>query len=243
MNHICVSCYNINNLDWLKEYSNPITVYDKTWNGGFAGMDDSIPTAPTVLQKNYPQYKIINASVKGYNIHDYLTFIIDNYHSLPDVTVFIKGNIIGRHVTKPYLDSVINNKTFTPIQDWEYLSTQNNMNTNYMMFSCDGSWLETNDSWYMSHFKLPKKYFQTYNDFLKFCFVNPVIPKYIQFPPGGNFIVPKEYIYKYNLNFYKNLRLFIDHSRVSAEAHLIERALYTIWTCNFKTTEKINLPL
>ena len=35
-----------------------------------------------------------------------------------------------------------------------------------------------------------KKYFKNYNDFLRFCFKDPILPKYVRFPPGGNFVVP-----------------------------------------------------
>ena len=238
MTTFCISNYN-NNLDWVKNYPNPHIIYDKTWAGGYAGLTDSMPIPPSKLKEKYPDYNIINTSVNGFNLRDYFTYIIDNYNNLPDTIAFLKGNIIGRHVTSFYFNKVINNKTFTPLEDWELLNTQNNMNTNYMMFSCDGGWLETNDSWYMSHFNLPKKYFTTYNDFLIFCFKNPVLPKYVRFPPGGNFIVPKAYILKYDEIFYKNLKTFIDYTRVPAEAHLIERALYTIWNCNFNVSEKM----
>ncbi len=238
MNTFCVSNYN-NNLDWLSKYSQPVIIYDKTWNGGFAGLDESAPIPPSRLKEKYSNYNIINSSLNGFNLYDYFTFIIDNFDRLPNVTAFIKGNIIGRHVREEYFNRVINNKTFTPIEDWELLATQNNMNTTYMMFSCDGGWLETNDSWYMTHFKIPTKFFKNYNDFLRFCYVNPVIPKYVRFPPGGNFIVPKENILKYDITFYKNLRTFISYTRVPAEAHLLERALYTIWTCNFNVSDRM----
>jgi hypothetical protein len=99
--------------------------------------------------------------------------------------------------------------------------------------------MEKNDSWYMRHPKHPVKYFESYNDFLDYCFEDPFHPMYVRFPPGGNFIVPKEHILKYPKTFYENLRTFTRHTRVSGEGQLIERALYTIWMGNFKISKRM----
>ena len=237
MNFLCISNYN-NDLDWLKDYPNPHVIYDKTWNGGILDNNNSGILPPTNLKDKYPTYNIINGSPNGYNISDYMSFIIDNYDSLPDVVAFIKGNIFPRHLSKESFDKVINNKCFAMIEDWRYHDpNQGALQNGYAMISCDGGWMETNDSWYLNHPKHPTKYFKSYNSFLQFCFKDPVLPKYIRFPPGGNFVVPKEYILKYDKVFYQNLLTFTDHSRVSGEGQMIERALYTIWMCNFDVAD------
>lgn len=237
MNFFCISNYN-NNLDWLSEYTNPHLIYDKTWAGGVVDNDNSGLIPPSNLKERYPNYNIVNGDPNGYNISDYMAFIIDHYDSLPDVVAFLKGNTIGRHVSKEYFDRVINNKCFTLLEDWkEHDPNQTALQNGYAMFSCDGGWMETNDSWYLNHPKHPTKYFKSYNDFLNFCFVDPVYPKYIRFPPGANFIVPKEYILKYDKIFYENLRTFTRHTRVSGEGQMIERALYTIWIGNYQVAD------
>jgi hypothetical protein len=239
MNFLCISNYN-NDLDWLREYPNPHLIYDKTWNGGVLDNDNSGELPPTNLRELYPEYNITNASSNGYNISDYMDFIIDHYDNLPEVTAFIKGNIFPRHLSKETFDRIINNKTFTPIEDWRaHDPNQGSLISGYAMISCDGGFMETNDSWYLNHPKHPTKYFRNYNDFLRFCFKDPVIPKYLRFPPGGNFVVPKEYILKYEKVFYQNLKTFTDHSRVSGEGQMIERALHTIWTCNFEVADSM----
>jgi len=237
MNFFCISNYN-NNLDWLSGYPNPHLIYDKTWAGGIVDNDNSGLIPPSNLKERYPNYNIVNGDPNGYNISDYMTFIIDHYDSLPDVVAFLKGNTIERHVSKEYFDRVIDNKCFTLLEDWkEHDPNQTALQNGYAMFSCDGGWMETNDSWYLNHPKHPTKYFKSYNDFLNFCFVDPVHPKYIRFPPGANFIVPKEYILKYNKIFYENLRTFTRHTRVSGEGQMIERALYTIWIGNYQVAD------
>jgi hypothetical protein len=225
-------------LNWVSEYSNPHLIYDKTWAGGVIDNDNSEIISPTNLKEKYPNYNITNGDPNGYNISDYMTFIIDYYENLPDVVVFLKGNTIGRHVSKEYFDRVVNNKCFTCLEDWkEHDLNQAAIQNGYAMFSCEGGWMETNDSWYLNHPKHPTKYFKKYNDFLDFCFKEPVHPRYVRFPPGANFIVPKENILKYDRIFYQNLRTFTRHTRVSGEGQMIERALYTIWMCNYEVAD------
>tara|TARA_B100001109_G_scaffold255208_1_gene257188 strand:+ start:1451 stop:2302 length:852 start_codon:yes stop_codon:yes gene_type:complete len=242
LNFFCISSYN-NNLDWLNNYENPHLIYDKTWDGGYKDNDSKLRIPPSHLKEKYPKFNIVRGNYRGYNVTDYLTFIIDNYDSLPDITVFLKGNTIGRHVSEEVFKTLVNNKYFTCIEDWgSYDLKQRSLSNGYAMISCEGGWMEKNTSWYLRHHKHPTKYFLSYNKFLSYTFNNPVFPKYIRFPPGGCFVVPKDYIIKYNKNFYKNLKLFAEHSRVSGEGQLIERALYTIWNCNFDVSEKMQSP-
>ena len=237
MNFLCISNYN-NDLSWLSDYPNPHLIYDKTWAGGVTDNDNSGLIPPSNLKERYPNYNITNGDPNGYNISDYMTFIIDHYDNLPDIVCFVKGNTIDRHVSKEVSDRLINNKCFTPIEDWKsHDPNQQALLNGYAMISCDGGWMETNDSWYLNHPKHPTKYFRNYNDFLRFCFKDPVLPKYVRFPPGGNFVVPKEYILKYDKIFYQNLRTFTRHTRVSGEGQMIERALFTIWIGNFEVAD------
>ena len=241
MNFICISNYN-NDLDWLSEYPNPHLIYDKTWAGGILDNNNSVELPPSNLKEKYPKYNIINGNPNGYNISDYMTFIIEHYDSLPDVTVFIKGNIIGRHISQEVFDKLINSKCFAPIEDWQFHDlNQPALQNGYAMISGDGGWMEKNDSWYLHHPKHPTKYFSSYNEFMKFCFVNPPEPNYVRFPPGGNFVVPKQYILKYDKVFYENLRTFTSHTRVPGEGQMIERTLYTIWMCNFEVADTMKV--
>lgn len=237
MNFFCISNYN-NDLDWVKNYSNQHLIYDKTWNGGWINNTETEIFPPSNLKEKYPSYNIIKGDYKGYNICDYMTFIIDHYDNLPDVTCFLKGNTVGRHVSQEYFDRVIQNKCFTAIVDSTHHDlNQTSLQNGYAMLSCEGGWLEYNDSSYLKNPMCPIKYFNDYNDFLRFCFVNHTIPRYVQFPPGGNYIVPKEYILKYDKIFYENLRTFVKHHRISGEGQMVERALYSIWLCNFQVAD------
>lgn len=217
MNTLCISNHN-NDISWVKDYPNPYVIYDRSDDQSFVNGLDHIKS-PNV----------------GYNIYDMFSFIIDNYDNLPDYTTFCKGNIFPRHIGREKFESLMNNKFFTPLFDFT-------LHKPYMpvcMFSSDGNFSEINNSWYMSDGK-PRKYFNNYNDFLKFIYVDPVIPEYNTFAPGGNYVVPKNQIVKYSINFYKNLRTFVAHAKFSAESFIIERALCTIWTSNFGVADKMN---
>lgn len=216
MNFLCISNHN-NDLTWVKEYKNPYIIYDRSDNDSFVNGLNFIKS-PNV----------------GYNIYDICSFIIDNYDNLPEHTTFCKGNIFPRHITKEKFEELMNNKFFTPLFDYKLHSPSMPV----CMFSSDGNWSEINNSWYMNEGK-PKKYFNNYNEFLNYIFVNPVIPNYVTFAPGGNYVVPKKQILKYGIEFYKNLRTFVSHSTFSVESHIIERALYTIWLCNFEINDNM----
>jgi hypothetical protein len=212
-NFLVVSNFN-NDLRWVPQYTNNYVIYDRS---------DTVEIGESIDKS-----KIKKSPNIGYNLYDYFTFIIDHYDNLPDCTIFTKGNIFPRHVLKEYFDRVINNEYFTSIEDPSMYRERWPISFR----AADGGYCEINNSWYTKHH--PTKYFRSYNDFMSFCFKNPTVPRYTRFSPGANYIVPKAQILKYPLTFYKNLRLFISHCPLPGEAHIIERALHTIWSSNFE---------
>ena len=209
-NFLVISNYN-NDVAWVSEYTDTYTIYDRS--------------EVSTLSKNDP--RVIQSPNVGYNLYDYFTFIIDHYDNLPDCTIFAKGNVFPRHITREYFDNIANNTFFTPIEDYRMHKEQ----WPVCFFSSDGGFCEINNSWYLRHHKT--KYFHSYNDFLKFCFVDPIIPRYIRFAPGANYIVPKANIRKLPKIFYENLKFFISYAKLPGEAHIIERMLHTLWTSTF----------
>ena len=155
----------------------------------------------------------------GYNISTMMTFIVDNYYNLPDVCVFVKDNMLERHITLEEFEKVVNNKIFTP------LSTLNHKVYEPVCRYVDGVYHEINDSWYFNSY--PSKYFKSYNEFADIMGLSK--PAYLPFATGGNYIVPKENILKHSKDFYAKLLEFCSWSQINAESHAIERALYTIW--------------
>jgi hypothetical protein len=223
-NLLVISNYN-HDVSWVKNFTNDYIVYDRS--------DNPLPENSGV--------KTITCPNVGYNLYDYFTFIIKNYSDLPDFVTFCKGNIFPRHMSKERFADLMNNKYFTPLFDWSY-GHKPEMPT--CMFSSDGLWSEINNGAGLAHPDIhPTKYISSYNDLLRFLFRNPVIPKYITFAPGACYVVPKENILKYTPEFYGNLKFLISHCSLPGEAHLVERAMHTIWMGNFQVNTKASTVL
>lgn len=222
-NLLVVSNYN-NDLSWIPNYTNNYVIYDKNSSG-------------VRIPDNIDRSKVIKSINVGYNFYDYFTFIIDNYNKLPDTIMFVKGNVFPRHVTKEHFEKIMNNENFTPIEEQEMHTPKLPIS----FFSPDGGYNEINNSWYLKH--LETKYFHNYNDFLKFVYKKPLIPRYIRFAPGGNYILKKEQILSVPKIVYENLRFIISHCPLAGETHIIERFAYTLWNSNFEFNHKILSPL
>ncbi len=241
-NFICISSFN-DDLSWFKEFDYPHIIYDKCCKGIKKTKYFPHDLPPSNLFNRYPMLNIKNGEVGGYNINEYLSYIIENYDNLPENIVFIKGNIIYRHVSLSFLKSVLDNKCFTSIEEWnKSYSLKHNFFNKSFFISSDGGWTEINNNWYLNKGKHPNKFFNNYCTFMNFIFESYINPHYIRFCPGANFIVPKFHILKYDLVFYKNLKYIINYSQLSGESHILERALLSIWNSNYKVSEVMKKP-
>jgi len=198
---------------WIDQYTSDYLVYDKSCK---------LPETDKIHhQKNV-----------GYNIYDICYFITRHNYNLPDVCVFIKANVF-KHCNEIKFKEMIQNDCFTPLETYEHLPV-----TDSHIKGDDGGFMEINNSWYIpanvkTHGKEVNKYFSTYNQFLRKVFKNPDYPDWIRFAPGGNYIVPKENISFYSKEFYERIMSYVDYHRIPSEAHIVERALYTIFVNEF----------
>ena len=213
-----VNCYN-QNIDWIGQYTNDYIVYDKSGH----------------LQETQ---RIKHQKNVGYNIYDYMDYIISNYKSLPDICVFLKANVF-QHCKKETFDKLIKNNFFTPIEDYSHIAE-----SAWHKKALDGGYMELNNSWYIySHQQTYGsevcRYFTSYNAFLDLMFHNPQYPQWIRFAPGAQYIVPRENILFYTKEFYEKLLGFVDYHQIPVEAHVIERALYYIFTNKWQEKTKV----
>ncbi|MEI6400315.1 MAG: DUF3431 domain-containing protein [bacterium] len=222
-NFLVISNFN-NDLSWVPEYTDNYVIYNKR--------SDKVAIPETIDFQ-----KVLPGSNNGYNSYEYFTYIIDNYDNLPDCIIFAKGWSFPRHVRKETFDKVMNNTWYTPLEDWKTYDTI--FPVAYL--SPDGGLCEINSSWYFKYWK--HKYFHNHNDFIRFLYKDPVIPLYVRFSPGGDFIAPKERILKVPKVVYQNLRLFMSHCQEPAETHMIERTMFTLMMSNFEFNPKILVPL
>ena len=211
---------------WVNAYTGNYIVYDKSGE--------------------HPETEHIRHSKNvGYNIYDYMSYIVDNYDDLPKTCVFIKSNIWNRtvdgvpnpHCNKAKFDVLIRNSIFTPLESYENIPI-----TRINRKAEDGGYIELNEPempyhpWYTQDRTglLVTKYFKSLEEMLPTLFNNPVIPRWIRFSPGANYIVPREHINYYSKSLYEKLKLYVEHNQYSAESHMIERALYLIFTNYWK---------
>ncbi len=178
----------------------------------------------------------------GHNITSYFHWFIDNYDSLPDWIALTKGNMIGRHCSREFFERVYNNRWFTFLyQDksmWERYRkpAEGEENDSIASLATESVLVELNSSWYMrqSH---SYRYFYDMDDFYRFVYKDPVIPRYCAFSPGGCYIVNKEQILKNSVVFYKNLNTLMEYRKevnFPAEAYLVERLLPWIFTSRYE---------
>jgi hypothetical protein len=210
---------------WVHQNCNNYLIYDRA--------DRWSETSRIKKQKNL-----------GQNIYDIFDFIINNYDNLPDVTVFCKGSTFfpkdngdgkrnkGSCSEKNFFNFA-NRKTFTEIHDYGP-EVHNGLASR---LGPDNSYLEFNSNWYF-YTELKYKYYNNYNKFLLDIYKNPILPQWIRFSPGGCYTIPKTNIIKYSINFYHKMREIVGWAPIIAEAHMMERALYTIFTCDYEVNER-----
>ena len=241
-NFICISSFN-DDLEWFRELDYPHIIFDKCSKGVKKSKYFPHDIAPSNLKKKYPDMNIKSGELGGYNINEYLSYIISNYYDLPDFIAFIKGNIVKRHVSFDYLKRILNNKYFTSIEEWQNIKKNKfNFLKKSSYISSEGGWLELNNNWYANKEKHPNKFFNNFNTFMNFIFKFYENPKYIRFCPGANYILPRQNILKYDLVFYQNLKYIINYSQLSGESHILERALLTIWNSEYEISEIMKKP-
>lgn len=173
----------------------------------------------------------------GENIYDMFDFIVENYGNLPDIMIFVKADVIPRHCGEEKFSKIINNDYFTPIEN--YCRTVSGFSPNAYAYvdENDGYMESSNEINYVLTIH-PCKYLNSYNHFFYEVYENPIFNQYIRFAPGANYLITKNDILKYNINFYEMVRSIVSWDIRPGEAFIIERALYIIFNNNFNIKEK-----
>jgi len=204
---------------WFKTYTDNFLVYDRQHR---------------FTESN----KVIHQKNVGCNIYDIFDFVYSNYDNLPEIMIFCKGNVVPRHCGFEKFNSIINNLEFTSIENYIRESPKYQPNIYAYVDEDDGyheNPIEVNNTVNLIHFS---KYIFSYEQLLSEIFENPTFSEYIRFAPGGNYIIPKNDILRYNKLFYKTMREYVSWHPRPGEAFLLERALYTIYKNNFEIKNK-----
>jgi len=206
---IIVSRYN-ENIEWLeKEYENCI-IYNK-----------GIPL-------NINNEIILNNV--GKESETYLNYIIKNYNNLPDVIVFTQARI-SDHRGSDDINYLINLKNEALIND------KSNVTTIHSQYQGNEWWWEPEWNLRDGEYYLKNNYknnnYITFIDWFKKN-INSEYPNPIHIYANGIFAIKKELIIMNSKNYYKKLRLQINHHIDPAEGHFFERSWYYIFNSHIK---------
>jgi hypothetical protein len=194
---------------------------DKSWIGDeyliYDRSDDEIDHL-----KDFDQSKIIRTENTGQVDFDKLTFLAENYETLPDVFLWGKTNLF-KYITREEYEKVKDNKTFTPLLTQGH-KTYNDSNGAVCYYS-GGMYYERNDSWYLNQFQT--KYFFSYKEFADSFQLTS--PSYLPFAPGGNYILTREKVHRYSRDFYAKMASVLPYCREPGEAQMCERSYFNIW--------------
>jgi len=193
----------------------------------------------------------------GQNVYDIFDFIYKNYENLPEIAIFCRAAFLnpkddgivrydenGKRLstgncTEETFNKICNNTEFTEVHDFGPPAHERYYGQSQPASKLDSDgfgFLEINNGWYL--FSHRPKFFNSLNQLFDEIFENPIHTEYVRFAPGANYIIPKKDMLKYNKHFYEKMREFIGWDIITGEAHMFERALYTLFTSNFKIKSK-----
>lgn len=204
---------------WVPKYAERYLIYDRAdrW------------------QENENIKKQVNV---GENIYDMADFIVTNYENLPEIMIFTKADVIPRHCSEEKFSKIINNRHYTPIENYSRNTNGFFPGAYSFVDEQDGYWEHSREINYLLSHLMPHKFFSSYKDFFYEVFENPVFTEYIRFSPGGNHLIPKKDILRYNKSFYEVIKKITSWEIRPGEAFIIERALNTLFTNSFTIKEK-----
>jgi hypothetical protein len=195
--------------DWLKDYPElDYIILDQSETDNWA--------------KDIPKERIVKYPNKGNSDCAKLTWIIENYDTLPEVFIWGKANLF-KYITKEEFDTLKDNQDFTPLLTQNHKTYSDKFGK--VCYYEDGMYYERGDNWYVNQFafRIP-----TLNDFAWYLSL-PAPANYVPFAPGGNYILTRERVYRYGRDMYEKMRDTLLHSQLPAEAHFCERLYLTIW--------------
>lgn len=219
---------------------------------------DASDNQDTVNELRERGMNFIHVQNTGHNITSYFSFFTEHYNDIPSVMCICKGNMIGRHCSQEYFDRVCHNTWFTYLYEEKAARERYSKPSEEMLRANHGKdpnadciasivsesqYIEKNTSWYAQSENHPNRYFDDYDDLLKFVYKDPVIPKYILFAPGACYIVEREQIKKHTPVFYSNMNLIMNYGlkpSFPSEAHMVERMLPTIFEAAYEENPWMN---
>ena len=171
----------------------------------------------------------------GENIYDMMRFIVEHYDNLPDISIFIKGNMFQRseerggeeyYTTPERFTRALQAEYFLPIERFHETTAFNINGCGYNEPTWEAS----------SNPTIFTKHFSNFPEMMDKLFVNAPTFPYNRFAPGANYVVPKANLLKFSKGLYEKMQFYCSYKppaefqSTTGESFLMERALYLIWT-------------
>jgi hypothetical protein len=211
-NFFVISNFNVDPEN-LTKYARSYLVYDQS--------DD-----PKVIERNHAKKdpRIISHPNTGHNHIVFFKYILDNYDNLPERVAFLKGNIIGRHLTQEFWDDNYDNSFYTFL--WHDPEFRDKPGIAYSLGS--GQLIERNNNWFVT--KSTHRYFTEVNQLISFFYESSFFPEYNLFAPGGCYIIERERIHRNPKSFYFGLIKVMDYAFFPSEVWMVERLMHYFFT-------------
>lgn len=172
----------------------------------------------------------IVANNPGHSLFNFLSFITENFQSLPSHFALLKSNIVPRHVdTETTLARLLDSRSTTPL----FHKTKFESNGFQETLVMPNYYLERNNSSYMNSEEAD--YFASMNAFLDFIFQSPIKRDWIPFAPGACYLVTKDDCLRRPREFWEFMSFVCSYKFFPPEAYLVERALLLALTSIEKT--------
>ncbi len=213
-----ISNYNIDPSKLVRRFNNVI-LYDQS---------DLVETQ-NLIDTLFPNR--IRSQNSGHSLSNYFKFIIDNYPDLPYRIHFLKSNIFPRHIDEETLGRKLRLSGVVPMFNDQ--SFEDKARIAYHLLP--GFFIEKNNSWFMQGAN--STYFATCNEFLSYSFKQPILPEYLLFAPGGNYSTYGPMLKLYPLNFWKFLHYVTTYQYFPAEAYIVERLLFIIFSAEYEVNQ------
>jgi len=211
--HGVISSYN-NSPEKLVGYFDSFSIYDQSDDQEIAKR----------LAAVFPH--LVATKNSGHSLSHYFAYIIENYHQLPEYIVFLKSNVIPRHIDiqtfeKCIFFSKLNNGYVSFFNDKKF---EDKIRIAYHIYP--GLFFERNNSWYMK--RVESRYFKDFNQLLNFLFIDPKVPEFVPFTPGACFGVLASQVERIPLGVWKFLEEITTYKYFPSEAYLVERVLFIL---------------
>lgn len=196
--------------EWLKAYPElEVTLYDRSDDG---------------IERDLTKYgQVFKTENIGDVDFDKLGYLIEHYDSLPEIFLWGKSNLF-KYIYEPEFKKALQDNVFSPLLRFDHKVYSNDFGQ--VNRYAGPIYEEKADSWFFNNMELATKC----PNWDAWCTAFG-LPKteFIQFAPGGNYLLTKERVHRYSRDFYERLRDTLPYAMHPAEAHACERTYYTLW--------------